>query len=103
MKKQIIPFLLISVTLCTSCSLLDSDTSSTPNGWFEVNVPFEASANDRSTIRDLHFLNRDMGWIVGRIPAEAGYKAYIAFTENGGRTGILNILMGMRNYRPCIF
>jgi photosystem II stability/assembly factor-like uncharacterized protein len=84
MMKRSIPFLLLSIILYTSCSLLNSDTSSSPDGWFQVTVPFDTTKNDRPTIRDLYFLNRDVGWIVGRVPAEVGYKAYIGYTENGG-------------------
>lgn len=81
--KTFISFLLLSLPFIASCSLLDSEKSAPPDGWFEVKVRLGEQENAYN-ITDLYFLNRNIGWIVGRKTAENGQRAYVGFTENGG-------------------
>lgn len=83
--KAMITFLACCLTgLTAACGLLGSGNAPPPEGWFEVEVPLGKEENAYD-IRDLHFLNRNVGWIVGRQTAEVGNRAFLGFTSNGGK------------------
>ncbi|MDR8391523.1 hypothetical protein NC796_10255 [Aliifodinibius sp. S!AR15-10] len=57
-----VTLVLLLVSILSNCTLLNSRKSTPPEGWFEVDVPVGEKDNSYN-IQDLHFLNRDVGWI----------------------------------------